>query len=142
MAGPVCLQQAREVSVLLVHGAGGGAWEWNRWRGVLESHAMAVAAIELQPASQGLAATTLQDYAGQVRAALHRLPRPRALIGASLGGLLAAMCATEADALVLLNPLPPAPWHLRLPARDWGAVTPWRRDARLASTRVAMSDCG
>lgn len=134
------IRRAAECSTLFVHGAGGGAWEWNRWRGVFAAHAIGVAAIELQPASQALAATALQDYAWQVRVALRQLQRPRALVGASLGGLLAALCASEADALVLVNPLPPAPWHRQLPPRDWGGVMAWQRDARLASTRAAMSD--
>lgn len=125
---------------MLIHGAGGGAWEWNRWRGVLEAHAIAAQRLELQPAAQGLAATALQDYATQARAALQALRRPRIVVGASLGGLLAAMCAGEADALVLVNPLPPAPWHQRLPARAWERTVPWRRNARLHSTRQAMQD--
>ena len=132
-------------NALLVHGAGGGAWEWNLWRGVLEAHAITVHALELQPSPAGLAATTLQDYRTQVSDALQVLPHPRVLIGASLGGLLAAMSAAistnQADALVLVNPLPPAPWHRQLPRRDWDAeVVPWRRNARLASTRDALCD--
>ena len=125
---------------MLIHGAGGGAWEWNRWRGVLEAHAIATRVLELQPTARGLAATALQDYAAQVRVALQDLQRPRVLVGASLGGLLAAMCARESDALVLVNPLPPAPWHRRLPARSWDLVVPWQRSARLHSTRQAMQD--
>ena len=128
-------------NALLVHGAGGGAWEWNLWRGVLEAHGIAVHTLELQPAAAGLAATTLQDYRTQVSGALQALPHPRVLIGASLGGLLAAMSANQADALVLVNPLPPAPWHRQLPRRDWNAVVvPWRGNARLASTRDALGD--
>ena len=128
-------------NALLVHGAGGGAWEWNLWRGVLEAQAVAVHALELQPSSAGLAATTLQDYRIQVRDALQALPHPRVLVGASLGGLLAAMSANQADALVLVNPLPPAPWHRQLPRRDGdAAVVPWRCNARLASTCDALPD--
>lgn len=131
-------------NALLVHGAGGGAWEWNLWRGVLEAHAIAVHALELQPSPAGLAATTLQDYRAQASDGLQALPRPRVLIGASLGGLLAAMSAAistnQADALVLVNPLPPAPWHRQLRRRDWEAVVPWQRNARLASTRDALCD--
>lgn len=131
----------RACNALLVHGAGGGAWEWNLWRGVLEAHAIAVHALELQPSPAGLAATTLQDYRTQVGDALQVLPHPRVLVGASLGGLLAAICADQADALVLINPLPPAPWHRKLPRRDRSAaVVPWRRNARLASTRDALRD--
>lgn len=127
-------------NALLVHGAGGGVWEWNRWRGVLQAHAIAVQAVELQPTAQGLAATTLQDYAIQIELALQALPRPRVLVGASLGGLLAAMCASEADAVVLVNPLPPTPWHRQLAQRSWERVIPWRSNARLHSTREAMRD--
>lgn len=125
---------------LLVHGAGGGAWEWNRWREVFRAQGIGTDALELQPAPAGLAATVLHDYLAQVRAALHALPRPRVLVGASLGGLLALLAADDADALVLVNPLPPAPWHARLPAREWPDVVRWQGDARLASTRRAMPD--
>lgn len=125
---------------LLVHGAGGGAWEWNVWRGVWRAQGIETEALDLRPAPAGLAATALRDYMDQVRAALHALPRPRALAGASLGGLLALLAADDADALVLVNPLPPAPWHARLPPREWPEVMHWRGDARLASTRRAMPD--
>ncbi len=124
----------------MVHGGGGGGWEWTAWRGVFESAGLRVDAPDLQPAEAGLQYTGLQDYLAQVRAALEALPRPRAVVGASLGGLLAAACADAADALVLVNPLPPAPWHAQLPAREWPAVVPWQRDARLAGTRAAMPD--
>ncbi|QSX78354.1 alpha/beta fold hydrolase [Agrilutibacter solisilvae] len=125
---------------LLLHGAGGGGWEWNRWHGALAAHGITVAAPDLQPAAAGLAATTLADYVEQARAALDALPRPRAVIGASLGGLLAWACAEAADALVLVNPLPPAPWASRLPSREWPAVVPWGCQARLSSTRRAIPD--
>lgn len=127
-------------SALLVHGAGGGGWEWNTWRGMLQAHGIAVAAPDLRPSSDGLAATTFADYAAQVHANLDALPRPRALVGASLGGLLALVCADAADALVLVNPMPPLPWAAQLPARDWPDVVPWGRDARLASTRRSIPD--
>lgn len=124
----------------MVHGAGGGGWEWNVWRAVFESGGIHAVAPDLQPAEAGLAATTFEDYLDQVRNALHALPRPRALVGASLGGLLAVACADAADALVLVNPLPPAPWSANLPSRVWDDVVPWQRDARLAATRRALPD--
>lgn len=125
---------------LLLHGAGGGGWEWNAWRGVFAASGIEAVAPDLQPATSGLAGTTFDDYLQQSRAALVALPRPRAVIGASLGGLLATACACEADALVLVNPLPPLPWSAQLPARVWPDVVPWRREARLASTRRALPD--
>ena len=127
--------------VLLIHGAGGGGWEWTLWRQVLQARGLRCHAPDWRPAADGLAATTLADYVEQMRAALQALPRPCALVGASLGGLVSAMLAADAGnavaRLVLVNPLPPHPWHALLPARDWPEVVPWRRDARLASTRRA-----
>ncbi|HEV8695503.1 MAG TPA: alpha/beta hydrolase [Lysobacter sp.] len=125
---------------LLLHGAGGGGWEWNIWRGVLAAHGIEAVSPDLQPAPDGLRATTFDDYLEQARAALEILPQPRAVIGASLGGLLAMGCADAADAVVLVNPLPPSPWASQLPVRDWPDVVPWQRDARLASTRRALPD--
>lgn len=131
---------ADRVSALLVHGAGGGGWEWNVWREVFAAHGFDARASDLQPAPQGLGATSLEDYIAQVRAALEALSRPRVLVGASLGGLLAMMCAEEVDALVLVNPIPPSPWHAALPQREWPDVVPWQHDARLATTRRALPD--
>lgn len=125
---------------LLLHGAGAGGWEWNLWREVFAARGIHAHAPDLQPAPAGLEATALADYRGQARAALAALPRPRAAVGASLGGLLAWLCGDLADALVLVNPLPPAPWAQELPPRDWPARVPWRREASLASTRRAMPD--
>ena len=128
------------INLLLVHGAGGGGWEWAIWQSVFQAHRVYSVAPDLQPSCAGIAATTLDDYLAQVRAAIDALPPPRALIGASLGGLLAAACADAADALVLVNPLPPAPWSGALPDRARADVVPWGRDARLASTRRALPD--
>ena len=125
---------------LLIHGAGGGGWEWNIWRGVLQAHGVTVHAPDLMPSPSGLAATTLEDYRSQMLQALIALPRPRVVMGASLGGLLAMLVAEHADALVLVNPLPPAPWHRELQAREWPEVVPWQRNVRLASTRASLPD--
>lgn len=125
---------------LALHGAGGGGWEWKLWRGVLAAAGIEVVAPDLLPAAAGLSETRREHYLQQANAALAALPRPRAVIGASLGGLLAMDCAQAADALVLVNPLPPAPWAASLPSRDWPDVVPWQREARLASTRRALPD--
>lgn len=128
------------VSAVLVHGAGGGAWEWNVWVGVMRAYGIDPHAVELQPTAAGLGITTLDDYVTQVRDRLLSLPRPRVIVGASLGGLLAAMCAADADAVILVNPVPCWPWHAQLPARQWSGVVSWQRDARLETTRDGMED--
>jgi pimeloyl-ACP methyl ester carboxylesterase len=125
---------------VLVHGAGGGAWEWNIWRAVFATHGIHAVAPDLRPVPTGLTATGFDDYVAQVTNALQALPRPRAVVGASLGGLLAMACAAQADALILVNPLPPAPWSSRMPAREWRDIVAWGRDARLESTRRALPD--
>jgi pimeloyl-ACP methyl ester carboxylesterase len=127
-------------SALLIHGAGGGGWEWNLWRGVLQASGIRVCAPDLQPSAAGLAATRFGDYETQMRRALSLLPPPRVVIGASLGGLLAVRIADLADAVALLNPLPAAPWHQRLPPQEWPAIVPWRNGARWHSTQRAMPD--
>ena len=54
-------------AALLVHGAGGGGWEWNVWRGVFEAAGIAVAAPDLQPVAAGLATTGFDDYLRELR---------------------------------------------------------------------------
>jgi hypothetical protein len=125
---------------LLLHGAGGGGWEWNLWRGPFSTHGIEVVTPDLAPTTGGLAATGWSDYLAQARAALASVPQPRAVVGASLGGLLAWACSDLADALVLVNPLPPALWVQHLPARHWPDVVPWRQQARLEGTRRALAD--
>jgi pimeloyl-ACP methyl ester carboxylesterase len=127
--------------VLLIHGAGGGAWEWNVWRRVCTAAGHEVITPTLEPTARGLEATTLDDYLVQLRAVWPE--RPPLLLGASLGGLLALALAAEREcaALVLINPLPPSPEAAQLP---WVPPPPariaWGRDANLAGTRRSMPD--
>jgi pimeloyl-ACP methyl ester carboxylesterase len=147
-------------AVLFVHGAGGGDWEWNIWARVFAAEGFVVRAPDLQPVAGGLAQTRLADYSAQVRTHLDALrdelaarAEPEApdksdsqdrkviLIGASLGGLLALMNARDADALVLINPMPPAPMNAQLPEESaYPAIIPWGSNASLESTRRALPD--
>lgn len=127
------------MKALLIHGAGGGAWEWQRWLPALAADGLEAEAIELEPGLEGLAATRYEDYLAQV---LRAARGHHALIGASLGALLALEAAARLEplALVLINPVPPAPWHRLLPPRCFPAVIPWSRSASLEGTRRAMPD--
>jgi pimeloyl-ACP methyl ester carboxylesterase len=126
-------------TALLLHGAGGGGWEWCRWQRVFEEAGWRVRAPDLVPAVAGLECTRLDDYRAQVEASGAGCD---ALIGASLGGLLALLAAPHLAprALVLVNPLPPAPWHAGLPERTWPDVVPWGREACLETTMRALPD--
>ncbi len=132
--------QAR--SVVLLHGAGGGAWEWALWRGVFEACGWRVQTPDFRPAIDGLERTGLADYLDQARAARAAAGPDAVLVGASLGGLIALQLAGESPppALVLVNPLPPAPWHALLPARTWPARIPWGRERSLLGTRRSLFD--
>lgn len=77
---------------MLIHGAGGGGWEWNLWRGVLIAQGLQIDAPDLRPAPAGLQATTFDDYLAQVREALHALPRPRAVVGGRWSVRASAVC--------------------------------------------------
>jgi dienelactone hydrolase len=92
-------------SMLLVHGAGGGPWVFDGWRNMAHT----VFACDLQRGVDP-AVASMRDYADEVAACAHSLPRPLALCGWSMGGLVALMAAEHVrpDALVLIEPSPPA----------------------------------
>jgi pimeloyl-ACP methyl ester carboxylesterase len=126
-------------AAVFVHGAGGGGWEWRVWARIFAAAGRPVSAPDLRPSDRGLAATGFADYAAQVRdwVAAAGGGRRVVLVGASLGGLLAAAAGGSADALVLVNPLPPA----GLPGgENTGPVREWGRRASLAGTRAALPD--
>lgn len=129
-------------AAVFVHGAGGGGWEWAVWARVFAAQGHFVLAPDLRPGPGGLATTSLDDYAAQVRewVAAARSAAPGShvvLVGASLGGLLALMNRREAEALVLVNPMPPD----GLPGSgDVADIVPWGREASLAGTRRALPD--
>jgi pimeloyl-ACP methyl ester carboxylesterase len=132
--------------VVLVHGAGGGAWEWSIWMRVFAARGLRVHASDLMPSPAGLAATTFDDYRRQVLAWCRQEsghdPHPPILIGASLGGLLALSAAVEvaASALVLVNPMPPDGFADPGGRMSYPPVIPWARERSLSGTCRAMPD--
>jgi pimeloyl-ACP methyl ester carboxylesterase len=129
------------MQALMLHGAGGGAWEWNVWRRVFVAAGHEVHCPELRPVAAGLEATRVDDYVSQVEAAV--AGSEPVLIGASLGGLLGLSIAARRTcrALILVNPMPPRPEARDLPPRaPYPARIPWARDASLSGTRDALPD--
>lgn len=134
--------RAASCTIVCVHGAGGGGWEWAIWARVLAARGYSVLAPDLQHAAGGIAATRYVDYRDQVLHWCRGIAAPLVLIGASLGGSLALAAAALVDvaALVLINPLVPhdgAPSESRQPRP---ASIPWARERSLAGTRRAMAD--
>lgn len=131
-----------KAGVLFVHGAGGGGWEWNIWSRIFQAHGFDVQAPDLLPSVNGLANTSLEDYQRQIQQHVRAINSPKIIIGASLGGLLALMNADHADAIVLINPMPPAPWHAQMPEREhYSAVIPWQSRGSLRGTHRSLFDC-
>lgn len=129
------------MKVVMVHGAGGGGWEWRLWAEVFGAAGRSVLAPDLLPSAGGLAATRFGDYRDQVCRWCRMSDGSVVLIGASLGGLLALSAAADCSpaALVLVNPMPPKgtePWprfSLRPPIVRWS-------QSAFANTRAAVPD--
>ena len=93
-------------SLLLVHGAGSGPWIFDEW---CESFpTLRVTAVDLQ---EGLdvASASMSDYAERVVAAAGALPRPVALCGWSMGGLVVLQAAGRVlpHSVILIEASPP-----------------------------------
>lgn len=94
----------------MIHGAGGGGWEWKFWQEEFERAGWRVVAPNLMPNDKGIAATTIEDYIEQVVEAAREAGAQPVLIGASMGGILVLKAAEQipARAVVLVNSVPPA----------------------------------
>ncbi len=94
-------------SLLLVHGAGSGPWVWDGWAEDLPE--LTIQAVDLQ-ADLDPGTASIRDYAAAVRAAAEDMPRPLAICGWSMGGLVVMLAAVESppDLLIVIEPSPPA----------------------------------
>ncbi|MBB6048642.1 alpha/beta fold hydrolase [Armatimonas rosea] len=129
-------------TAVLIHGAGGGGWEYTLWEPVFRKAGWRTLAPDLVPAASGLEQTQLSDYVGQVLAAVPKDAAPLVFIGASMGGLLALAAAAQRKpaALVLVNSVPPkgVPWP-RTESKPSPPVVRWA-NGPLQETRDSMPD--
>ncbi|MDX1932156.1 MAG: alpha/beta hydrolase [Capsulimonadales bacterium] len=127
-------------TAVLIHGAGGGGWEFDLWLPVFEKAGVRPVVFDLVPAKGGPESTTFDDYVEQVRAQVPRTGR-FALIGASLGGILSLKVAEQARpaALVLVNSVPPAGVGPPNPSPPYPEIVRWA-NGPLEETRLAMPD--
>lgn len=126
---------------LMVHGAGSGAWEWLIWQRVFAAAGAETHAFDLT-ANGGLEATHYWHYLAQVRSQIERYD-PSVLIGASLGGLLAAEALSIDDgqtssvrALILAAPMLKSGVAIKVP----GTIKRWAHAPELAKTARALPD--
>ncbi|HEV2125468.1 MAG TPA: alpha/beta fold hydrolase [Chloroflexota bacterium] len=82
---------------MLIHGAANSAKVWPFWQRELAQRGWLTYAVDLRGHGQSevaeLGATTMADYAADVRTLIHQLAQPPLLIGWSMGGLVAMMVA-------------------------------------------------
>jgi len=120
----------------MIHGAGGGGWEWEKWKPVFEKAGFDVVCPDLKPAKGGLAATKIEDYERQV---ISWCPKKRRviLIGASMGGALAMRVANRVHPtqMILVNAAPAQ----RRASKPHPAVIKWA-GGPLKDTRDSMPD--
>jgi pimeloyl-ACP methyl ester carboxylesterase len=106
MAGesPRPLNSRLRWTLICLHGGGSGPWVFDDWADIDAS----LLAPDLQ-AGLDVGAARMSDYAAQAERACRGAPRPFALLGWSMGGLVAMMAAASVrpDALVLLEPSAP-----------------------------------
>ena len=137
-------KQAHTKAVLLVHGAGGGGWEYDLWRESFQRRGWRVVARDLKPGALGLAATSADDYVAQLAQWLPPAERSSelVLVGASMGGALALRAAAtlRPAAVVLVNSVVPRPWaHAAATTKPVPDVLRWAGSS-LERTVRAMPD--
>ena len=127
-------------TIVMIHGAGGGGWEYALWQPVFTAAGYRVIANDLQPVPAGLAATTFADYLAQVSSWLP-VGEQVILVGASLGGILALQVAQALTpaALILVNSVPPAGVGMGRASAPRPAIVRWA-NGPLAETRAALFD--
>jgi pimeloyl-ACP methyl ester carboxylesterase len=117
---------AKPIAVM-IHGAGGGGWEYRFWKPVFERAGYRVVAPDLVPIRAGLAKTKLEDYVDQIVQAAG--PHPAVLVGASMGGVLVLKAAEKLHpkALVLAcSATPVFPGREQLARDPYPALVRWK----------------
>lgn len=100
---------APALTALCLHGLGLGPWLWEGWLPSFRSRNIRVVAAQLPGHGTDAASdVSLQDCVDAVVSALPHLPGPVALVGHSVGGLVAQLAAVGRDlhAVALVSPLP------------------------------------
>ena len=125
----------------MIHGAGGGGWEYDRWKPIFQKANWRVIAPDLLPTKAGLAATTFEDYVAQVKQWVPKEHGQLVLVGASLGGILALKAAESVrpDAIVLVNSVTPLDVGAARPFRTYPPVILWA-NGPVKDTRDALPD--
>jgi len=129
-------------TAIMLHGAGGGGWEYDKWKPVFEKAGWQVIARDLVPSSKGLAKTTLEDYMDQASVWVPKDRKgPLVVIGASMGGPIALRVAARlhASAVVLVDSVAPRGVGPKPKSAKFPPIIQWA-NGPLKDTQDSMPD--
>ncbi|HVT11390.1 MAG TPA: alpha/beta fold hydrolase [Fimbriimonadaceae bacterium] len=122
-----CAAVAAKPVAVMVHGAGGGGWEYRFWKPVFEKAGYKVIAKDLVPAKGGLEKTTVDDYVAQI--CRDGGDHPAVLIGASMGGVLVLKAAEKLHPKAIVLVCSTSPKEANPPAAEpqkYPAIVRWK----------------
>ncbi len=147
---------APAVTAVLMHGIGLGPWFWEPWFSLFAERGVLALALRMPGHGDGRENVSFQETLAACREVVGDIPGPVALVGHSMGGLVAQKLAEEREfhAIALTCPLPPGqvpvlPSRLALlgvpallPALLTGRplTIPWRDYRRLGLVRLTEAD--
>lgn len=137
----LCASVLKPGTAVMVHGAGGGGWEYDFWSKEFRAKGWKVVAPDLVPVNGGLAQTAFKDYLLQVETWGKSAKRPLVLVGASMGGALALKASEKLkpDALILINSVLPAGVVPASSSHPYPSVIKWA-NGPLKDTEDSMPD--
>ena len=124
----------------MIHGAGGGGWEYDKWRPVFEKAGWTVVANDLIPTNNRYESTQFDDYVSQVVSWTPKRGRVF-YIGASMGGLLAlkAQERRPASGIILVDSVAPLEVAVKRSTAHYPSVVRWA-NGPLKDSEDAMPD--
>ncbi len=131
---------ASKGTVVMIHGAGGGGWEYDKWRPVFERAGWTVIAKDLVPTNHQYESTQLDDYVAQVVSWTPQRGRVY-YIGASMGGLLALKAQERRPVMgiVLVNSVAPLEVPIKRHPASFPPIVRWA-NGPLKDSEAAMPD--
>jgi pimeloyl-ACP methyl ester carboxylesterase len=125
-------------TIFMIHGMWGGAWYWEKFRGLFEAKGYRCIAVTLPYHDMDpkgipdprLGTTSLLDYAESLEREIGKLGAKPIIMGHSMGGLLAQILGARslAKSLVLLTPASPSGIIALKPSvikSFWSVLTTW-----------------
>jgi pimeloyl-ACP methyl ester carboxylesterase len=127
-------------TAIMIHGAGGGGWEYHYWEQPFKEAGFDVIAPDLLPNENDYAKTTFPDYLTQITAKVKN-KKPLVLIGASMGGILVLKSAEtiHPDLIILINSVPPKGIGPTRESKAYPPIIEWE-NGPIEDTRASLPD--